>query len=88
LVATDGGDGPVLGLAGETATDVLGAPWLHLDGVGDFVTGVASVALSWPFLAAVVLLSLTSLLARRRRSKVGVRQHQSTVEESRHALAS
>lgn len=85
---TDGTDGPVLGLAGEAATDVLGAPWLHLRGAGDLLMNAAGVIVSWPFLLAVVLASLITLSLRRRQLDPGSAQPQPTADEASHTLAS
>jgi hypothetical protein len=88
LVAAQGVDGPVIGLASETATDVLGAPWLYLDGAGALLMDVTNVILSWPFVCAALLVGLTSLLRRRRQAEAGIQQHKPPADVTHHVLAS
>lgn len=90
LVAADAGEGPVLGLAGDVAGEILGTPWLHLAGVGDAMTTLAATVLSWPFLLAAAVASAASILISRRRAARADEPAASTAElhRSTHTLAS
>lgn len=90
LVAADAGEGHVLGLVGDVEGEILGAPWLHLAGVGDAMTTLAAVVLSWPFLLAAALAGTATILISRRRAARGDEPAASTAERHRntHTLAS
>ena len=64
LVVVAAADGPTLVVEADDAEQILGAPWLHVAGLGAVLAAVAGIILSWPFLLALAAAIGIAVLAR------------------------